>query len=71
MLLLILTNKTESKTAKWASVEGEQKASITTQLVKQKAKWAATGDGDHNTSITKHIEKKQRGNHKATKSYKE
>ena len=40
------------------------------QLVKQKAKWAAIEDGDHNASITTHIEKKIRkqcGNNKATK----
>ena len=27
------------------------------QLVKQKAKWAAIEDGDHNASITTHTEK--------------
>ena len=29
------------------------------QLVKQKAKWAAIEDGDHNASITTNIEKKE------------
>ena len=42
----------ESK--KWVGVEGDQNACITTQLVKQKAKWAAIEDGDHNASITTH-----------------
>ena len=45
MPLLITTSKTESK---GAAVEGDQNASITAQLVKQKAKWAAIEDGDHN-----------------------
>ena len=46
MPLLITT----SKTAKWAAVEGDQNASIATQLVKQKAKWAAIEDGEHNAT---------------------
>ena len=55
-----------------AAVEGDLNASVTTQLVKQKAKWAAIEDGDHNASITTHRKnRKQCGNHKATKSYKE
>ena len=52
MPLLITT----SKTTKWAAVEDGQNASITTQLVKQKAKLAAIDDGDHNASITTHTE---------------
>ena len=40
-----------------AAVEGDQNASTTTQLVKEKAKWAAIEDGDHNARITRHIEK--------------
>ena len=39
------------------SFDGHQNASITKQLVKQKAKWAAIEDGDHNASITTHTEK--------------
>ena len=56
MPLLITTSKTESK---WAAVEGDQNASISTQLVKQKAKWAAIEDGDHNANITTQTEKKK------------
>ena len=37
------------------SCYGDQNASITIQLVKQKAKWADIEDGDLNTSITTHI----------------
>ena len=48
--------------AKWTAVEGDQNASVSTQLVKQKAKWAAIIDGDHNASITTHIEKKTESN---------
>ena len=44
--------------AKWAAVEGDENASITTQLEKPKAEWAAIKDGDHNTSITTHVKKK-------------
>ena len=40
--------------AKCAAVEGDQNASITIQLVKQKAKWEANEDGVHNASITTH-----------------
>ena len=46
--------------AKCAAVESEQNASITKQLVKQKAKWAAVEDGDHNASITTHTEQTER-----------
>ena len=56
MPLLITTSKTESK---WAAVEGDQNASISTQLVKQKAKWAAIEDGDHNANTTTQTEKKK------------
>ena len=52
-----ILNKTVKQKAKWAAVEGYQNASITTQLVKQKEKWVAIEDGDHNASITTHIEK--------------
>ena len=52
MPLYITTNK-----EKWVAVEGDQNASITTQLVKQKAKWAAIEDDNHNASITTHIKK--------------
>ena len=46
-----------NRKAKWVAVKGDQNASITTQLVKQKATWAAIEEGDHNASITTHIEK--------------
>ena len=65
MPLLITTSKTESK---WAAVEGDQNASITKQLVKQKAKLAAVVDGDHNASITTHIEKKKKKKKKKKKT---
>ena len=55
MPLLVTSSKQK---ANWAAVEDDQNASITTQLVKQKAKWAAIEDGDHNASITAHIEKR-------------
>ena len=38
---------------------GDQKASITKQLVKQEAKWAAIEDADHNANITTYIENKR------------
>ena len=41
-----LLSTTSKNKANWAAVEGDQNASITTQLVKQKAKWAAIEDGD-------------------------
>ena len=53
MPLLITTSKQK---AKWAAVED---TSITIQLVKQTAKWAAIEDGDHNASITTHVEKQK------------
>ena len=78
--MLLLTQLVKQK-AKWAAAEGDQNASITTQLVKQEAKRAAIEDGDHNASITTHIEKKKKKkkkkhqknrkqwrNHKATES---
>ena len=49
--------------AQWAAVEGDQNASIRTQLVKKKVKRVAVEAGDYNASITTHIEKK----HKAKK----
>ena len=54
MQVLITTSEMESK---MAAVEGDHNASIITQLVKQKSKWAAIEDGDHNARITSHIEK--------------
>ena len=45
--------------AKWAAVEGDQNASITKQLVKQKAKLAAIENGNHNASITKKKQQKK------------
>ena len=54
MPLLITTSKAKSEIG---AVEGNQNASTTTQLVQQKAKWAAIEDGDHYASITTHIDK--------------
>ena len=57
MPLLIKTSKTENKMSscwRWLN------ASITTQLVKQKASWTAIED--HNAYITTHIEKQNKNN---------
>ena len=64
MPLLITTIKQK---AKRAAVEGDQNVSITTQLVKQKAKWEAIEDGDHNASITTHTKKNRKKNNKKKK----
>ena len=53
--------------AKCVVVKGDQNASITTQLGKQKATWAAIEDGDNNASITTHIKNKTKKKKKKKK----